>query len=68
MGLVEDFNAWLGNAEGWLWTWLGMPVVGLLALYFTLRTGAVQFRMLPAMFQSIRENPQSDEGAKHDTK
>ncbi|SLM94660.1 alanine/glycine:cation symporter family protein [Brevibacterium yomogidense] len=68
MGLIDDLNTWLGNAEGWLWTWLGMPVVGLLALYFTLRTGAVQFRMLPAMFRSITEKPQSDEGAKHDTK
>lgn len=68
MGLIEDLNTWLGNAEGWLWTWLGMPVVGLLALYFTLRTGAVQFRMLPAMFRSITEKPQSDEGAEHDTK
>ncbi|SMX81534.1 alanine or glycine:cation symporter, AGCS family [Brevibacterium sp. Mu109] len=68
MGLIDDLNTWLGNAEGWLWTWLGMPVVGLLALYFTLRTGAVQFRMLPAMFRSITEKPQSDEGSKDDTK
>lgn len=68
MGLIEDLNTWLGDAEGWLWTWLGMPVVGLLALYFTLRTGAVQFRMLPAMFRSITEKPQSDEGARDDTK
>ncbi len=68
MGLIEDLNTWLGDTEGWLWTWLGMPVVGLLALYFTLRTGAVQFRLLPAMFRSITEKPQTEEGAKDGTK
>jgi AGCS family alanine or glycine:cation symporter len=68
MGIIESLNEMLGSAEGWLWTWIGMPVVALLALWFTLRTGAVQFRMLPAMFRSITEKPQSDENAQGDTK
>lgn len=41
MGLIDDLNTWLGNAEGWLWTWIGMPIVAVIALWFTLRTGAV---------------------------
>ena len=68
MGLMDDLSEFLGSAEGWLWTWIGMPVVALLALWFTLRTGAVQFRMLPAMFRSITEKPQTDESAQDDSK
>lgn len=68
MGLIDDLNTWLGNAEGWLWTWIGMPIVAVIALWFTLRTGAVQIRMLPAMFRSIMEKPQTEEGAKGDNK
>ena len=35
MNPLESLNEFLGNAEGWLWTWAGMPVVILLGLYFT---------------------------------
>src|SRR5690625_3532494 len=63
MELLENFNSWLGGAEEWLWTWIGSGIVALAALYFTIRTGAVQFRMIPEMFRSITEKTQKDETA-----
>jgi len=54
---LESLNEFLGSAEGWLWTWAGMPVVVLLGLYFTARTGLVQLRMIPAMFSAITQKP-----------
>ncbi|HEX7353171.1 alanine/glycine:cation symporter family protein [Brachybacterium sp.] len=61
MNPLETLNEFLGNAEGWLWTWAGMPVVVLLGLYFTLRTGAVQLRMIPAMLGAITQKPQREQ-------
>ncbi|MBP2383077.1 alanine/glycine:cation symporter family protein [Brachybacterium sacelli] len=58
---LETLNEFLGNAEGWLWTWAGMPVVIVLGLYFTIRSGAVQFRMIPAMFGAITQKAQREE-------
>jgi AGCS family alanine or glycine:cation symporter len=60
MNPLETLTEFLGNAEGWLWTWAGMPVVVVLGLYFTFRTGAVQLRMIPAMFGAITEKAQRE--------
>ena len=60
MNPLETLNEFLGNAEGWLWTWAGMPVVIALGLYFTIRSGAVQFRMIPAMFAAITQKAQRE--------
>jgi len=62
MNPLESLNEFLGNAEGWLWTWAGMPVVLLLGLYFTIRSGAVQLRMIPAMFGAITQKAQREQG------
>ncbi|MGP5292262.1 alanine/glycine:cation symporter family protein [Brachybacterium tyrofermentans] len=61
MNPLESFNEFLGNAEGWLWTWAGMPVVVVLGLYFTIRSKGVQFRMIPAMFGAITQKAQREE-------
>ena len=61
MNPLESLNEFLGSAEGWLWTWAGMPVVIVLGLYFTVRTGAVQLRMIPAMFSAIVQKPVQEE-------
>lgn len=63
MELLENLNAWLGDAETWLWTWIGTGIVTIVALYFTFRTGVVQLRMIPEMFRSITEKAQRDEAA-----
>ncbi len=56
-------NSWLNGAEEWLWTWVGTGIVGIVALYFTIRTGAVQIRMIPDMLRSVTEKTQRDESA-----
>ena len=61
MNPLESLNEFLGNAEGWLWAWAGMPVVVLLGLYFTIRSGAVQLRMIPAMFSAITQKAQREQ-------
>ena len=61
MNPLETLNEFLGNAEGWLWTWAGMPVVVILGLYFTIRSGAVQFRMIPAMLGALTQRAQREE-------
>ncbi|WP_193106465.1 sodium:alanine symporter family protein [Brachybacterium sp. FME24] len=60
MNPLESLNEFLGNAEGWLWTWAGMPVVIVLGLYFTIRSKGVQFRMIPAMFGAITQKAQRE--------
>lgn len=60
MSPLESLNEFLGNAEGWLWTWAGMPVVVILGVYFTVRSGAVQLRMIPAMFGAITQKAQKE--------
>lgn len=56
-------NTWLGELEDWLWSGFGIGIVSLVAIYFTIRTKAVQFRMIPAMFRSITDKSQRDESA-----
>jgi AGCS family alanine or glycine:cation symporter len=64
MNPLERLDEFLGSAEGWLWTWAGMPVVVILGLYFTIRSGAVQLRMIPAMFGAITQKPQREKVGK----
>ena len=50
-----------------LWTWIVLPIVIGLGVYFTVRTGGVQIRLIPEMFRTLRNptpkdadgNPQS---------
>src|SRR5699024_7759448 len=64
MNHLDTVNECLVNAEGWLWTWAGMPVVVLLGLYFTIRSGALQLRMIPAMFGAITQKAQREQVGK----
>src|SRR5699024_11105626 len=61
MNPLESLNEFLGNAEGWLSTWAGMPVAEVLGLYFPIRSGAVQVRMIAAMFGAITQKAQREE-------
>ncbi|HEX2247701.1 MAG TPA: alanine:cation symporter family protein, partial [Arthrobacter sp.] len=52
MELLEElFGAW-GNE---LWTWVVLPVLAVLGIYFTVRSGVVQLRLLPAMFKTLTD-------------
>ncbi|MCY9784424.1 alanine:cation symporter family protein [Nocardiopsis sp. EMB25] len=39
------------------WSWIVIPLLIVLAVYFTLRSGIVQLRLLPEMFRVIRSSP-----------
>ncbi|MDZ8274410.1 alanine/glycine:cation symporter family protein [Microbacterium aquimaris] len=64
---MMDVSAWLAEWGDNLWTWLVLPLVVLLGLYFTVRSGVVQFRLIPEMFRTLTDktprtadgNPQS---------
>ncbi|WP_309080959.1 alanine/glycine:cation symporter family protein [Zhihengliuella sp.] len=51
----EAIEAWLGDSGGWLWTWIILPVVAFVGLYFTFRTGVVQARLLPNMLRTLTD-------------
>ncbi|WP_017588647.1 alanine/glycine:cation symporter family protein [Nocardiopsis ganjiahuensis] len=39
------------------WSWLVIPLLIVLAVYFTVRSGFVQLRLLPEMFRVLRSSP-----------
>lgn len=60
---MDAVNAWLLTWGDNLWTWLVLPIVVLLGLYFTLRSGVVQFRLIPEMFRTLTDKtPQTTDG------
>ncbi|GAA1527928.1 AGCS family alanine or glycine:cation symporter [Agromyces terreus] len=58
MDAVNDFVLAAGDL---LWTWIVLPVVVLLGLYFTARSGVVQFRLIPEMFRTLTDKTPRDE-------
>ncbi|MBN7793747.1 alanine/glycine:cation symporter family protein [Microbacterium esteraromaticum] len=50
MEALNDIVLFLGDR---LWTWAVLPVVVLLGVYFTVRSGVVQFRLIPEMFRTL---------------
>ncbi|MDA8370218.1 MAG: alanine/glycine:cation symporter family protein [Nocardiopsaceae bacterium] len=47
------------------WAYLLIPLLVVLSLYFTVRSGAVQLRLIPEMFRSMRDDPGlADDGGK----
>ncbi|WP_327043682.1 alanine:cation symporter family protein [Microbacterium sp. Root166] len=60
---MDAVNEWLLTWGDNLWTWLVLPVVVLLGLYFTIRSGVVQFRLIPEMFRTLTDKtPRNDAG------
>jgi AGCS family alanine or glycine:cation symporter len=51
----DAINAWLLTWGDNLWTWIIVPVVVVLGLYFTARSGVVQFRLIPEMFRTLTD-------------
>ncbi len=43
-----------------LWTWIVLPVVAILGIYFTVRSGVVQFRLIPEMFRTLTDKTPKD--------
>lgn len=60
---MDAVNEWLLTWGDNLWTWLVLPIVVLLGLYFTVRSGVVQFRLIPEMFRTLRDQtPRTESG------
>ncbi|MDX2377388.1 alanine:cation symporter family protein [Microbacterium sp. LRZ72] len=60
---MESVNAWLLTWGDHLWTWIIVPIVVVLGLYFTARSGVVQFRLIPEMFRTLTDRtPRTDTG------
>jgi AGCS family alanine or glycine:cation symporter len=57
-------NDWILAAGDGLWTWVVLPVVAVLGVYFTLRSGVVQLRMLPEMFRTLTDATPRDENGR----
>ncbi|MFC7879121.1 alanine/glycine:cation symporter family protein [Isoptericola sp. NPDC057391] len=57
---MSSINDWVLSAGDTLWTWIVLPVVVLLGLYFTLRSGLVQARMLPEMLRTLTDAAPKD--------
>ena len=52
---MDAINDWLLTWGDNLWTWIIVPVVVILGLYFTARSGVVQFRLIPEMFRTLTD-------------
>lgn len=60
---MNAVNDWLLTWGDNLWTWLVLPVVVLLGLYFTIRSGVVQLRLIPEMFRTLTDKtPRTESG------
>ncbi|MFI6576844.1 alanine/glycine:cation symporter family protein [Nocardiopsis sp. NPDC050513] len=54
---MEAISAGVSSFNDVFWAYLLIPVLLVLSLYFTVRSKAVQFRLLPDMFRAMRGDP-----------
>ncbi|MFC7405670.1 alanine/glycine:cation symporter family protein [Georgenia alba] len=59
---MESLTASLASFNDGLWLYLIIPILAALSLYFTVRSGVVQIRMLPDMFRAVVAKPRQEEG------
>ncbi|WP_394278392.1 alanine/glycine:cation symporter family protein [Microbacterium sp.] len=60
---MEAINEWLLASGDLLWTWIVLPVVVVLGLYFTVRSDVMQFRLIPEMFRTLTDKtPRNADG------
>ncbi|MBD8011596.1 alanine:cation symporter family protein [Microbacterium sp. Re1] len=57
MDALNDFVLFFGDK---LWSWAVLPILVLLGLYFTFRSGVVQFRLIPEMFRTLTDRTPTD--------
>lgn len=57
---MDAIESIVGNAGTGLWTWIVLPLVAGLGLYFTIRSGVVQFRLIPEMFRTLTDKTPTD--------
>ncbi|HEV7951509.1 MAG TPA: alanine/glycine:cation symporter family protein [Glaciihabitans sp.] len=60
---MNSVNEWLLTWGDNLWTWIVLPVVVGLGIYFTVRSRVVQFRLIPDMFRTLADKtPRTESG------
>ncbi|GAA1696861.1 alanine/glycine:cation symporter family protein [Microbacterium sediminicola] len=52
---MDALNTWILDSGDLLWTWIVLPIVVGLGLYFTVRSGVVQIRLIPEMFRTLTD-------------
>ncbi|WP_243229012.1 sodium:alanine symporter family protein [Microbacterium sp. CIAB417] len=57
---MDALNDFVLSAGDTLWTWIVFPVLAVLGVYFTLRSGVVQFRLIPEMFRTLTNRTPRD--------
>ncbi|MEB4616468.1 alanine/glycine:cation symporter family protein [Leucobacter sp. M11] len=63
MDVLGSINDVVLGAGDKLWTWAVLPILIVLGLYFTLRSGVVQLRWLPEMFRTLTDKtPTREDG------
>jgi len=61
---MDILNGAILSGGDTLWTWVVLPVLAVLGVYFTLRSGVVQFRMIPEMFRTLTDKTPLDEAGR----
>lgn len=61
---MDTLNSVVVDVNDVFWNWLLIPLVIVAGLYFTVRSGVVQVRMLPEMFRSVTEKGATAEDGK----
>ncbi|MDN4474579.1 alanine/glycine:cation symporter family protein [Demequina sp. SYSU T00192] len=57
---MDALESLIAEATDSLWTWAVLPVVAVLGVYFTMRSGVVQIRMLPRMVKGLTDRTPTD--------
>ncbi|WP_309069431.1 alanine/glycine:cation symporter family protein, partial [Microbacterium sp.] len=57
---MEAIESWLAAQGDLFWTWIVLPILALLGVYLTVRTGVVQIRLLPEMFRTLTDKTPLD--------
>ncbi|MGR0220370.1 alanine/glycine:cation symporter family protein [Agromyces sp. ZXT2-6] len=61
---MDALNDLVLTAGDTLWTWIVLPLVAVLGIYFTVRSGVVQFRLIPEMFRTLTDKTPRDESGR----
>lgn len=57
---AEVLERYISDKGDWVWTWIMIPLVAGLGLFFTIRTGFAQIRLIPAMFRTLTDPTPKD--------
>jgi AGCS family alanine or glycine:cation symporter len=64
--MMELIQSWVDGLQNFLWTYVNIALLVGCAVYFTVRTGGVQFRLLGEMVRMMcRPERKAEEGYKH---